>query len=97
MKGVGNSTVLGAYQRMAVSKVDGAKPAQAPAAPPGQEAAPSAAQVSISAEAKHLAEHAGASGASDAQKVSALKDQIADGSYRVDAHHVASALLDRLV
>ena len=93
MKSVGNSTVVGAYQRMAVPAVDGAKPA-APAAPVGHEPAPHAAQVSISAEARELAKSSG--GDVDVQKVSHLKEQIRSGAYRVDSEQVASRLVDRL-
>ena len=96
MKSVGNGTVVGAYQRMAVPAVGGAKPAEGPAAPAGREATPHAAEVSISAEARSLA-HASAGAGIDAAKVSDLKGKIQDGSYRVDSGHVASQILDRLM
>ena len=96
MKSVGNGTVVGAYQRMAVPAVGGTKPAAGPAAPASHEATPHAAEVSISAEARHLA-HATPGAGIDAAKVSDLKGKIHDGSYRVDSGHVASQILDRLM
>jgi flagellar biosynthesis anti-sigma factor FlgM len=96
MKSVGNGTVVGAYQRMAVPAVGGAKPAAAPAAPASHEPAPHAAQVSISEEARHLS-HAASGAGVDAAKVSDLKSKIQDGSYRVDSGRVASQILDRLM
>ena len=95
MKGVGNGTVVGAYQRMAVPAVGTAKPAATPAASSGHEPSKEAAKVTISAEARHLAASA-TEGASDAAKVSGLKDRIRDGAYQVDSHHVASKIVDRL-
>jgi flagellar biosynthesis anti-sigma factor FlgM len=95
MKGVGNGTVVGAYQRMAVPAVSGSKEAPAPAAPTGGAPAPQAAQVTISAEAKQLADGAGP--VTDAQKVSHLKDQISAGAYHVDSHRVATRLIDGLI
>lgn len=96
MKPIGNGSVIGAYQRMAVPAVGGAKPAAAPAAPAGHEPSPRAAEVRISAEAKHLAEN-GSGSAPDAAKVDGLKTKINDGSFHVDSHHVASKILDQLI
>ena len=95
MKGVGsNNMVVGAYQRMAISEVGGAKqPARSEQT--AQDPAPRAAQVSISAQAHELAKSSGG-GEIDVAKVAALKSQIHAGGFHVDAHKVASAMVDRL-
>jgi flagellar biosynthesis anti-sigma factor FlgM len=95
MKGVGsNNTVVGAYQRMAVSEVGGAKqPARTEQA--SHEPAPRAAQVSISAEAHELSRSSGG-GEVNVQKVSDLKAKIHAGTFHVDSHAVASSMVDRL-
>ncbi|HEX4477687.1 MAG TPA: flagellar biosynthesis anti-sigma factor FlgM [Polyangiaceae bacterium] len=93
MKSVGsNSTVVGAYQRMAISEVGGAKP-QARVEPGAQEPAPRAAQVSISNQARELSQSA--EGDIDVKKVNALKSAIQAGTFHVDAHAIATRLLDQ--
>lgn len=91
MKGITGNPALDAYQRMAVKPV-GAPPraegATGTAAPgPRTEAA----KLSISAEAQSLAAN---QGAGDTAKVDSLRAAIADGSFRVDATHVAQRMLE---
>ena len=92
MKGVGsNNTVVGAYQRMAISEVGGAKP-QARPEPGAHEPAPKAAQVSISSQARELSQ---AGGDIDVKKVGELKSQIQAGTFHVESHTVATRLIDQ--
>jgi negative regulator of flagellin synthesis FlgM len=53
-----------------------------------------AAEVSISEEARALM--AGASAPVDHSKIESLKTQIAEGTFKVDAHAVAARLVDKL-
>jgi flagellar biosynthesis anti-sigma factor FlgM len=91
MKGITGNPALEAYRRIAVTPVSPA--AAASKASPGDERqATEAAKVSISSEARSLA--AGGETQVNAQKVEALKSQIADGSFQINSHLVAERLLD---
>jgi flagellar biosynthesis anti-sigma factor FlgM len=93
MKGITGNPVLDAYGRMAVSPVGAARPVQAPEATASISGPSSpAAEVSISAHAKDLA----AGGKFDADKVEALKAQIAEGKFKIDTQNVARRMLETL-
>ena len=93
MKGITGNPVLDAYGRMAVTPVGAARPAQAVESG-GSVSGPStpAAEVSISSNARDLA----AGGRFDADKVAALKSQIAEGQFKIDSQDVARRMLDAL-
>jgi len=93
MKGITGNPVLDAYGRMAVTPVGAARPAEA-IEPVGKTSGPSspAAEVTISPHARDLA----AGGRFDADKVQALKTQIAEGKFKVDTQNVARRMLDAL-
>lgn len=93
MKGITGNPALDAYHRMAVSPVAAARPVdRSQAVDPQGAAGGAAAEVRISARARDLA----AEGRVDTQKVEALKQQIADGTYRVDSQAIASRMIDQL-
>jgi flagellar biosynthesis anti-sigma factor FlgM len=86
--------VLDAYRGVAPV---GAKPpaqATAPVASPQAQGHAEAAKVTISPEARALAKSA--EHPIDAKKVEGLKQQIADGTFKVDSKVVAQRLLDKL-
>ena len=93
MKGITGNPVLDAYGRMAVTPVGAARPAEAieSGGGVGSRATP-AAEVSISAHARDLA----ASGKFDADKVEALKTQIAEGTFKINSQDVARRMLEAL-
>jgi flagellar biosynthesis anti-sigma factor FlgM len=95
MKGITGNPVLDAYQRMTVSKVDGAKPAAAPAAASGAGPATAAAEISISSPARAMAASLGQQ-AVDHQKVDSLKSQIAQNKYQINSGVIAKKLIDTL-
>ena len=90
MKGITGNPVLDAYQR-AVKPVSPSQSAERPRATPSQAQAHPAAKLSISSEAKALA--SGASSPADIQKVESLRAAIKDGTFKVDSHQVAEAIL----
>ena len=92
MKGVGGNPVLDAYQRMAITQVGQAAPVRgtAPVATPTGNA--EHAEVSISSHARDLA----SGGKFDADKVEALKTQIAEGKFKIDSQDVARRMLEAL-
>lgn len=94
MKSVTGNPALDAYQRMAISGVNAARPV-AQGEQPVSEAAGSkeAAKVAISDAARELAK---AGEAVDQKKVEELKSRIADGSFQVDSATVARRMLDVL-
>jgi flagellar biosynthesis anti-sigma factor FlgM len=93
MKGITGNPVLDAYGRMAVSPVGAARPAQAVESGGSVSAASTpAAEVTISSNARDMA----AGGRLDADKVEALKNNIAEGKFKIDSHNVASRMLDAL-
>jgi len=95
MKGVSGNPALDAYQRMAISPVNGARRA-APAAAAEVEPQPAqAAKVNISSEARTRATSA-AEGQLDVQKVETLKAKLMEGTYEVDSKLVASRMLDHI-
>jgi flagellar biosynthesis anti-sigma factor FlgM len=95
MKGITGNPVLDAYQQMAVAKVGATKPvAASPSSAASAGPNTSAAEVSISARARDLA--TSAAHTVDHAKVSDLKNQISNGSYRIDSHAVAQRLIDAL-
>ncbi|MFO7178175.1 MAG: flagellar biosynthesis anti-sigma factor FlgM [Pseudomonadota bacterium] len=91
MKPVNGTPAFTAYHRMAVSAVGAAQPAtpveKVKAAVPTR-----AADVRISDKARELAN---AGEAARAERIAALKAQVADGSFEVDLHRVAERMLER--
>jgi len=96
MKGITGNPALDAYHRMAISPVGAARPVERaePVATP-QAASTQAAQVTISGRARDLATESAERGV-DLQKVDALKQRIAEGSFRLDVQTVASRMLEQL-
>lgn len=95
MKGITGNPALDAYHRMAVAAVGAARPAgraDTPAVSPEDNAA---AEVRISPRARDLATEAGQASV-DLQKVEALKQQIADGGFRIDTQKVAAKMIAQL-
>lgn len=96
MKGITGNPALDAYHRMAISPVGAARPlGRVEQTAPGNAASTQAAEVKISAHARDLATEAAERGV-DVQKVEALKQRIAEGTFRVDAHAVASRMIEQL-
>jgi flagellar biosynthesis anti-sigma factor FlgM len=96
MKGITGNPVLDAYQRMTVSKVGAAKPAEAPAAASGGSGpVTAAAEISISSPARAMASSLGNQSV-DHQKVDDLKSQIAQNKYHIDSGVVAKKMIDAL-
>jgi anti-sigma28 factor (negative regulator of flagellin synthesis) len=95
MKGITSNPALDAYQRMAISPVGAANPAQ-PAAPvtEAKSAAPQVAKVSISDQARQLAVGA-ANGPFDPEKVVRLRDQLSQG-LEFDSKQIAARMLAAL-
>jgi flagellar biosynthesis anti-sigma factor FlgM len=94
MKGITGNPVLDAYQRMTVSKVGAAKPAEAPAAASGGSGpVTAAAEISISSPARAMAANIGSQGV-DHQKIDSLKSQIAQNKYHIDSAVVAKKMVD---
>ena len=93
MKGITGNPVLDAYGRMAVTPVGAARPAEA-VETGGNAAGVStpAAEVTISSHARDMA----AGGRLDAEKVEALKTQIAEGKFKINSQDVARRMLDAL-
>ena len=93
MKGITGNPVLDAYGRMAVTPVGAPRPAETiESGGSASSAATQAAEVSISSQARDLA----AGGKLDADKVEALKTQIAEGKFRIDSQDVARRMLEAL-
>lgn len=93
MKGITGNPVLDAYGRMAVTPVSAARPAEAVETGGGATAASTpAAEVTISAHARDMA----AGGRFDADKVEALKTQVAEGKFRINSQDVARRMLEAL-
>jgi flagellar biosynthesis anti-sigma factor FlgM len=96
MKGITSNPALDAYQRMAISPVGAAGPAQ-PAAPvaDAKTTAPQIAKVSISDQARQLAA-GGVDAAPDAEKVASLQQQIKNGTLEFDSKQIAARMLAAL-
>jgi len=96
MKGITSNPALDAYQRMAISPVGAASPAQ-PAAPVADQkaTAPQIAKVSISDQARQLAAGA-AGGPYDAEKVARLQEQLKSGNLEFDSKQIAAHMLAAL-
>ena len=96
MKGITSNPALDAYQRMAISPVGAASPAQ-PTAPvaDAKAAAPEVAKVSISDQARQLASSQ-AQGPYDAEKVAQLRDQLSSGNLEFDSKQIAARMLAAL-
>ncbi len=96
MKGITSNPALDAYQRMAVSPVGAASPAQ-PAAPvaDAKNAGTQVAKVSISDQARQLAAGA-ADGPMDPEKVVRLQEQVNSGSFSIDSKQIAARMLTAL-
>jgi len=96
MKGITGNPALDAYHRMAISPVGAARPAsRVEQTSSSDSASTQAAEVKISAHARDLAAEATERGV-DVQKVDALKQRIAEGSFRIDSQTVASRMLEQL-
>jgi flagellar biosynthesis anti-sigma factor FlgM len=94
MKGVSGNPALDAYQRMAISPVNGARRA-APVSADIETQPAQAAKVNISSEARTRASSA-AEGQVDVQKVESLKAQVEGGTYQVNSKLVAGRMLDHV-
>lgn len=93
MKGITGNPVLDAYGRMAIKPVGAARPAESvEAVGSASGASTPAAEVTISSNARDMA----AGGRFDADKVEALKSNIAEGKFRIDSQDVARRMLDAL-
>jgi flagellar biosynthesis anti-sigma factor FlgM len=93
MKGITGNPVLDAYGRMAVSPVGAARPAETVESGGNATGASSpAAEVTISAHARDMA----AGGRLDTEKVEALKNQIAEGKFKINSQDVARRMLEAL-
>jgi flagellar biosynthesis anti-sigma factor FlgM len=93
MKGITGNPVLDAYGRMAVKPVGAARPAEAVESVGSASGVSSpAAEVTISSHARDMA----AGSRFDADKVEALKSNIAEGKFKVDSQNVARRMLDAL-
>ena len=95
MKGITGNPALDAYHRMAISPVGAARPIERVEQSTATPTSAQAAEVKISARARDLATESAERGV-DLQKVEALKQRIADGSFRVDAQAVASRMIEQL-
>lgn len=95
MKGITGNPALDAYHRMAVSPVGAARPAERADHPATPTAGSAAAEVKISARARDLALESN-NATVDMQKVEALKQQIAQGSFRVDPQAIATKMIEQL-
>ncbi len=96
MKGITGNPVLDAYQRGGVSKVGAAKPVEAAGAavPSTSGASTSAVEVAISSQARDLAANAGAP--VNHAKVENVKNQISNGTFKVDSRVIAHRLYSAL-
>jgi flagellar biosynthesis anti-sigma factor FlgM len=96
MKGITSNPALDAYQRMAISPVNAASPAQ-PMSPAteAKSAAPQVAKVSISDQARQLAVGA-ANGPFDPEKVARIQEQVRSGSLEFDSKQIAARMLAAL-
>jgi flagellar biosynthesis anti-sigma factor FlgM len=94
MKGINGNPALDAYQRVAVSPVNPARPADKVDVGHDQAGKEEAAKVSISNTARQLA--AGAGEGHSAERVAELKSQVAQGTFQVNAGAIAGAMLDAL-
>jgi flagellar biosynthesis anti-sigma factor FlgM len=79
---------ISAYTRTQVRGVEGPNAARPVKIEPEAPRASDPAEVTISAEGKRLA------GGASSEKVAALREKIASGSFKVDAQTVAKRLLD---
>jgi flagellar biosynthesis anti-sigma factor FlgM len=79
---------------MAISPVGGARAVERVEGSTKTTAESPAAEVQISSRARDLALEAG--GAVDAQKVDALKQRIADGTFRIDSQKIATRMIEQL-
>jgi flagellar biosynthesis anti-sigma factor FlgM len=94
MKGISGNPVLDAYQRMAISPVQGAATVKAPAPVQNPPSGGDNAEVKISAQARELA--TGAAGAHETARVTELKAKIASGDFAVDPARIAERMLEHL-
>lgn len=96
MKGITSNPALDAYQRMAISPVGAAGPAQQAApALDSTGSAPQVAKISISDQARQLAVSQ-AQGPYDAEKVAQLRDQANSGNLEFDSKQIAARMLAAL-
>jgi len=91
MKGISGNPVLDAYQRMAISPVQGASTVNAPAPVQNTPSRADNAEVKISPQARELA----AGGVHESAKVVALKAKIAAGDFQVDPARIADRMLEQ--
>jgi flagellar biosynthesis anti-sigma factor FlgM len=93
MKGITGNSVLDAYQRMAVSRVEKARPPErTESTAASHEPGTPAAQITISARAQDLATDSPGFQL-DSRKVEALKDQIKQRSFNVNSQLIAQKML----
>jgi negative regulator of flagellin synthesis FlgM len=95
MKGITGNPALDAYNRMAISPVGGARAVDRVEGTTKSSADSPAAEVQISSRARDLALEANNANV-DAQKVDALKQRLADGSFRIDSQMIATRMIEQL-
>lgn len=95
MKGITGNPALDAYHRMAINPVGNARAVERADSTTKSSAESPAAEVKISSRARDLALEAN-SASVDAQKVDALKQRIADGSFRIDSQMIANRMIEQL-
>lgn len=94
MKGINNNPALDAYQRVAVTPVNAARPIDKVDVGSDQAGKDQAAKVTISNTARQLA--AGAGELPNAERVAELKSKVDQGTFQVNSQMIAGQMLDAL-
>ncbi len=94
MKGINNNPALDAYQRVAVTPVNAARPVDKVDVGLDQAGKEQAAKVTISNTARQLA--SGAGEVPNAERVAELKSKIEQGAFQVNPQAIAGQMLDAL-
>jgi flagellar biosynthesis anti-sigma factor FlgM len=94
MKGINNNPALDAYQRVAVTPVNTARPVDKVDAGIDQAGKDQAAKVTISNTARQLATGAGET--HNAERVAELKSKVDQGAFQVNSQMVAGQMLEAL-